>query len=116
MLKFTRSDYDAIRRHGEETYPHECCGVLLGHFEEDGARIVTSKSLIRRDIWWIFTGDRKSGVPARSGDSSPDVGKAVSDTGLVENYVPRLHCFRAPACARRALDWKSVYLQRRIFH
>ena len=20
----------AIRRHGEETYPHECCGVLLG--------------------------------------------------------------------------------------
>jgi proteasome lid subunit RPN8/RPN11 len=21
---------DAIRRHGEETYPHECCGALLG--------------------------------------------------------------------------------------
>jgi len=20
-----------IRRHGEETYPHECCGALLGH-------------------------------------------------------------------------------------
>ena len=20
----------AIRRHGEETYPHECCGALLG--------------------------------------------------------------------------------------
>jgi len=22
--------YDAIRRHGEETYPDECCGILLG--------------------------------------------------------------------------------------
>jgi len=21
---------DAIRRHGEETYPHECCGALIG--------------------------------------------------------------------------------------
>ena len=42
MLKFTRSDYDAIRSHGEETYPHECCGVLLGRFEDDGARLVTS--------------------------------------------------------------------------
>jgi proteasome lid subunit RPN8/RPN11 len=30
MLKFTRSDYDQIRRHGEEIYPHECCGILLG--------------------------------------------------------------------------------------
>jgi proteasome lid subunit RPN8/RPN11 len=42
MLKFSRRDYDAIRRHGEETYPNECCGVLLGRFEEDGMRIVTS--------------------------------------------------------------------------
>jgi proteasome lid subunit RPN8/RPN11 len=30
MLKLIEQTYDAIRRHGEETYPHECCGVLLG--------------------------------------------------------------------------------------
>ena len=30
MLKLTEQIYNAIRRHGEETYPHECCGVLLG--------------------------------------------------------------------------------------
>src|ERR1700688_4361853 len=30
MLKIARRDYEALRRHGEETYPHECCGVLLG--------------------------------------------------------------------------------------
>lgn len=42
MLKLKRVDYDALRRHGEETYPYECCGVLLGRFEDDGTRIVTS--------------------------------------------------------------------------
>jgi proteasome lid subunit RPN8/RPN11 len=30
MLKLTEQVYNAIRHHGEETYPHECCGVLLG--------------------------------------------------------------------------------------
>jgi proteasome lid subunit RPN8/RPN11 len=28
--------YQAIRRHGERTYPHECCGVLLGRATESG--------------------------------------------------------------------------------
>jgi proteasome lid subunit RPN8/RPN11 len=33
MLRFPISEYEAIRRHGEETYPHECCGILLGMSE-----------------------------------------------------------------------------------
>jgi proteasome lid subunit RPN8/RPN11 len=41
MLKFERKDYEEIRAHGEETYPHECCGVLLGNFSDDGGRAVT---------------------------------------------------------------------------
>lgn len=41
MLKIERRDYDAIRRHGEETYPHECCGVLLGQMDGD-TKAVTS--------------------------------------------------------------------------
>jgi proteasome lid subunit RPN8/RPN11 len=28
--------YETIRRHGERTYPHECCGVLLGTSGDDG--------------------------------------------------------------------------------
>src|SRR5215469_18381029 len=40
MLKLSRVAYDALRRHGEETYPHECCGVLLGRFEEGCVRTV----------------------------------------------------------------------------
>ena len=35
MLRMGQKQFDAIRRHGEETYPNECCGVLLGHAEED---------------------------------------------------------------------------------
>jgi proteasome lid subunit RPN8/RPN11 len=42
MLRISPQDYDALRCHGEETYPHECCGILLGRFEDDGARVVTS--------------------------------------------------------------------------
>ena len=33
MLKLRQPDYEEIRRHGEETYPFECCGVLLGNVE-----------------------------------------------------------------------------------
>jgi proteasome lid subunit RPN8/RPN11 len=29
--------YDAIRGHGERTYPHECCGVLLGKNVAEGS-------------------------------------------------------------------------------
>jgi proteasome lid subunit RPN8/RPN11 len=30
VLRLPRSVYDQLRAHGEETYPHECCGALLG--------------------------------------------------------------------------------------
>ncbi len=37
MLQLSVSDYNRLRAHGEETYPHECCGVLLGKsIEVDG--------------------------------------------------------------------------------
>ncbi len=42
MLMIWRKQYEALRHHGEETYPHECCGVLLGQMNEDGTRTVTS--------------------------------------------------------------------------
>ena len=39
MLKLRPTDYDEIRRHGEETYPHECCGVLLGVIGDDAREV-----------------------------------------------------------------------------
>lgn len=41
MLRISQSDYDVLRKHGVETYPYECCGVLLGT-SEDGINTVTA--------------------------------------------------------------------------
>jgi proteasome lid subunit RPN8/RPN11 len=46
MLKLSPSNYVALRQHGEETYPHECCGVLLGRFDDNGSGVV-SKTVSR---------------------------------------------------------------------
>ena len=35
MLTIRQSELDALRGHGEDTYPHECCGVMLGRMEGD---------------------------------------------------------------------------------
>jgi proteasome lid subunit RPN8/RPN11 len=40
MLKISESEFSALRAHGEETYPHECCGVLLGSMEGDQRHVV----------------------------------------------------------------------------
>jgi proteasome lid subunit RPN8/RPN11 len=32
--------YDQLRQHGEETYPHECCGVLVGELGDNGRKLV----------------------------------------------------------------------------
>ena len=46
MIRLSQSAYTSLRQHGEETYPHECCGALLGHFDDNGSRAV-SKTVSR---------------------------------------------------------------------
>jgi proteasome lid subunit RPN8/RPN11 len=41
-LHLTTAIFEAIRAHGERTYPHECCGVLLGRRGEDGWQVESS--------------------------------------------------------------------------
>jgi len=42
MLRLSKFLLDQLRTHGEETYPHECCGVLLGQADlENNARTAT---------------------------------------------------------------------------
>jgi proteasome lid subunit RPN8/RPN11 len=31
--------YDQLRAHGEETYPNECCGIMLGTADPDALRV-----------------------------------------------------------------------------
>lgn len=42
MLRFAVSDYEIIRRHGEETYPEECCGILIGKREGDTRTVLSA--------------------------------------------------------------------------
>ena len=35
MLKIAKKDWESLRSHGEDTYPHECCGILLGTIDID---------------------------------------------------------------------------------
>jgi proteasome lid subunit RPN8/RPN11 len=37
VLHMPRSVYESMRAHGEETYPHECCGALLGRSVQGGS-------------------------------------------------------------------------------
>jgi len=39
VLNISSAVYEAIRLHGEQTYPHECCGALLGQLSPEGWRI-----------------------------------------------------------------------------
>ena len=42
MLRIPETILNELRRHGEETYPHECCGILLGPADwEKDERAVT---------------------------------------------------------------------------
>ena len=38
-LNISQSLYDQLRAHGKETYPHECCGILLGRATPAGIQV-----------------------------------------------------------------------------
>jgi proteasome lid subunit RPN8/RPN11 len=42
VLRVSQPVYESVRAHGEETYPHECCGALLGKQVEDGWAIAAA--------------------------------------------------------------------------
>jgi proteasome lid subunit RPN8/RPN11 len=41
MIKITEEQLVKMRAHGERDYPFECCGLMLGRFENDGRKIVS---------------------------------------------------------------------------
>lgn len=40
MLRILEEDYCAIRAHAEREYPRECCGVMLGHKQDDASVVI----------------------------------------------------------------------------
>ena len=41
MIQLTDDQRNDITTHGERDYPYECCGLLLGKFEEGGVKAVS---------------------------------------------------------------------------
>ena len=41
MLKIGIAEYEALRRHGEDTYPRECCGILIGIISRDVRAVIS---------------------------------------------------------------------------
>ncbi|HEX8735927.1 MAG TPA: M67 family metallopeptidase [Pyrinomonadaceae bacterium] len=41
MILLSEKSIEEIEAHGERTYPHECGGMLIGHFAADGTKTVT---------------------------------------------------------------------------
>ncbi|HMG34514.1 MAG TPA: M67 family metallopeptidase [Blastocatellia bacterium] len=80
-LRVKQEVVDQIRAHGEETYPHECCGFLLGTVE-DGSNVLLG--IYKAENEWID----------REGAKTPD--------GRVESRANRY--LITPAQYKRADD------------
>jgi proteasome lid subunit RPN8/RPN11 len=41
MIELAKTHQNEIAAHGEHDYPHECCGLLLGRFDENNTKSVS---------------------------------------------------------------------------
>ena len=46
QIKISTNDLEKIRKHGEENYPNECCGFLLGKTDRDTKTVIKSKPVV----------------------------------------------------------------------
>lgn len=65
-----------IRAHGAETYPHECCGAILGRDAENGREVIALLPLT----------NRRDDSPRNRFQITPE------DVQLAESKARELHC------------------------
>ncbi|MBI2816941.1 MAG: M67 family metallopeptidase [Acidobacteria bacterium] len=63
-IELPRSELLQIQQHGSETYPHECCGVILGK-QERGRSLITEVIPIKNS--------REGDPPAAAPSASPEI-------------------------------------------
>lgn len=99
---FANTAWEKMRRHGEQSYPQECCGVLLGNTRGGGERLVLRAEPCRnactgtlhnrysidpRDLIRIQFDSREEGLEILGFyHSHPDHPAAWSPTDLQEAY------------------------------
>jgi proteasome lid subunit RPN8/RPN11 len=88
-LKMSTEIAESIRKHGAETYPHECCGALLGRdaAETSGTATAGSVNLPAREVLALFPlVNRRDDSPHNRFSVTPDdvraADKAAQERGL----------------------------------
>ena len=88
-LKLSREITQKIREHGAQSYPHECCGALLGHDAEETNAVTTAGGVSApvREILALFplVNRREDSLHNRFSVNAEDVRdseKAARDKGL----------------------------------
>ncbi len=51
MIRLSAENLEAIRRHAEAAYPHECCGLLIGRIEGGGRTRVVVATRAVENAW-----------------------------------------------------------------
>ena len=102
-MKTTPDVLDAIRAHGEATYPEECCGFLLGQMTHDGNHVAATQRVANRQAtdrerrYTITPDDYQAAARAAQAQgldvvgfyhSHPDHPAQPSETDLAEATFP----------------------------
>jgi proteasome lid subunit RPN8/RPN11 len=126
MIAFTRAAWDALRRDGEERYPEESCGILLGRRRGDGREVVEAvrcanvSAAARRDRYEIDAGAilrvqreaRARGLEIVGFyHSHPDHAARPSSTDLADAYWPACSYVITGVAAGRAEETASFVLR-----
>src|SRR5258708_6353625 len=88
ILSLSRDISDKIRKHGAETYPHECCGALLGRdLDAPATRSSDGAALPSREVTALFPLiNRRDDSPRNrfsvTSDDVRDAEKAAREKGI----------------------------------
>lgn len=79
VIKLEPHHLQAIRTHGESTYPEECCGIMLGHLGDDGKTVVEVWGT--ENAWSAETADE---FPAGEGEASKRRRYAIAPVDMLK--------------------------------
>jgi proteasome lid subunit RPN8/RPN11 len=102
-MKITDAHLKEIYAHAKETYPHECCGFLLGSFDDDGlvrqVRRATNQNTDRTDRFII------------SAEEYAQIQFAADEAGLEIIGVYHSHPDWPPIPSQTDMEsaWEEVY-------
>ncbi|MBA3712286.1 MAG: M67 family metallopeptidase [Pyrinomonadaceae bacterium] len=51
MIELNEQQESEIRKHGEQEYPHECCGLLIGRIADEGRTRIVEETYPVANAW-----------------------------------------------------------------